>query len=90
MPIDRHRRSARRANASRAGCFAALYRRVTQSVKHGIAAGRFQNGPLIDRLDVMFAVATFQARRQSTHSWAVALEPTSDHFPLILQQLWWA
>lgn len=82
-----------RAQASRAGYFAALYRRVTQSVKDGIAAGRFQNGPLMERLDVMFAnryldaVATFQAGRQPTRSWAVALEAASDRFPLILQQL---
>src|SRR5258708_16135690 len=43
-----------RAKASRVGYFAALYRRVTQSVKDGIAAGRFQNGPLMDRLDLRF------------------------------------
>jgi hypothetical protein len=82
-----------RANASRLGYFSALYRRVTQSVKDGIAGGRFQNSPLMERLDVMFAnryldaVATFQARRQPSRSWAVALEATSDRFPLILQQL---
>lgn len=82
-----------RAKASRVGYFAALYRRVTQSVKDGIAAGRFQNGPLMERLDVAFAnryldaLAEFQAGRQPTRSWAVALEATSDPFPLILQQL---
>jgi hypothetical protein len=82
-----------RANASRVGYFAALYRRVTQSVKDGIAAGRFQNGPLVERLDIVFAnryldaLAQFQAGRQPSRSWAVALEATSDRFPLILQQL---
>src|SRR6267142_783953 len=82
-----------RANASRVGYFAALYRRVTQSVKNGIAAGQFQDGPLMERLDIMFAnryldaLATFQARRQPSRSWAVALEASSDRFPLILQQL---
>jgi len=82
-----------RANASRVGYFAALYRRVTQSVKNGIAAGQFQDGPLLERLDIMFAnryldaVAAFQAGRQPTRSWAVALEATRDRFPLILQHL---
>jgi hypothetical protein len=82
-----------RAKASRAGYFAALYRRVTQSVQDGLAAGRFQNGPLMERLDIVFAnryldaLAQFQAGRQPTRSWAVALEATGDPFPLILQQL---
>ena len=82
-----------RAKASRVGYFAALYRRVTQSVKDGIAAGRFQNGPLMERLDIVFAnryldaLAQFQAGRQPSRSWAVALEATSDRLPLILQQL---
>jgi len=82
-----------RANASRLGYFAALYRRVTQSVKDGIAAGRFQNGPLIERLDVTFAnryldaIAKFQGGGQPTRSWAVAFRATHDPFPLIVQQL---
>lgn len=82
-----------RANGSRLGSFAALYRRVTQSVKDGISAGRFQNGPLMERLDVAFAnryldaVAQFQSGRQTTRSWAVAFQAARDPFPLILQQL---
>ena len=82
-----------RAKASRVGYFAALYRRVTQSVKDGIAAGRFQNGPLMEQLDIVFAsryldaLVQFQAGRQPSRSWAVALEATSDRLPLILQQL---
>src|SRR5260370_36498797 len=82
-----------RANASRVGYFAALYRRVTLSVKDGIAAGRFQNDPLVERLDIVFAnryldaLAQFQAGRQPSRRWAVPLEATSDPFPLILQQL---
>ncbi|HEY6391116.1 MAG TPA: DUF5995 family protein [Bryobacteraceae bacterium] len=82
-----------RAHTSRVGYFAALYRRVTQSVKDDIAGGRFQNGALMERLDSTFAnryldaVATFQAGRQPARSWAVAFEAASDPFPLILQQL---
>lgn len=48
--IDR----ARREN-SRLGFFACLYRQVTVRVSEGIAAGRFQDGPRMERLDVIFA-----------------------------------
>src|SRR5208282_1982542 len=41
--------------ASRLGYFAALYRRVTRAVRDGIATGSFQNGPLMEQLDVVFA-----------------------------------
>ncbi len=40
---------------SRLGYFAALYRRVTSAVRDGISNGSFQNGPLMERLDVVFA-----------------------------------
>src|SRR5260370_14538862 len=82
-----------RRDASRIGYFAALYRRVTQSVKAGIAAGRFKNGPRIEQLDVIFAnryldaLARFQSGRQPTLSWLVACKAASDPFPLIVQQL---
>ena len=82
-----------RVKASRLGYFTGLYRRVTQSVKDGIAAGRFQNGPLIAQLDVVFAnryldaVARFQSGQKPTRSWAVAFKTASDPFPLIVQQL---
>jgi hypothetical protein len=42
-------------NKSRLGYFAALYRRITRAVKSGIEKGQFQNGPLMERLDVTFA-----------------------------------
>jgi hypothetical protein len=40
---------------SRTGYFAALYRRVTRAVRDGVSRGRFQNGPLMEQLDVVFA-----------------------------------
>jgi hypothetical protein len=82
-----------RVKASRVGYFTGLYRRVTQSVKDGIAAGHFQNGPLVAKLDVTFAnrhldaVARFQSGQQPTRSWAVAFKTAGDPFPLIVQQL---
>jgi hypothetical protein len=82
-----------RARGSRLGYFAALYRRVTQSVKNGIAAGQFQNGPLMERLDIAFAnrylnaIAQFQGGQKPSRSWAVAFRAAQDPFPLIVQQL---
>ncbi len=78
---------------SRMGYFAALYRRVTQAVKDGIGQGRFQNGPLMETLDVVFAsryldaVNQFQKGEQPTASWLVAFKAVSDSAPLVLQQL---
>ncbi len=78
---------------SRTGYFAALYRRVTQSVKDGISQGRFQNGPLLEKLDVVFAnrylqaVEQFRAGQQSTLSWQVAFQTASHWYPLVVQQL---
>ena len=40
---------------SRLGYFAALYRRVTRAVRDGIAKGQFSDGPLMEKLDVVFA-----------------------------------
>ena len=79
--------------ASRLGYFAALYRRVTCAVRDGIAAGRFQDGPLMEKLDVVFAsryldaLATFQAGGKATPSWILAFRGCDDAGLLILQQL---
>ncbi len=48
----------------RLGIFAMLYRRVTLKVKEGICSGRFQDGPRMERLDVVFADRYFEALRQ--------------------------
>ncbi len=79
--------------ASRLGYFAALYRRVTCAVRDGIAAGSFQNGPLMEQLDVVFAsryldaFITFQAGGTATRSWMLAFQGCSNPDLLILQQL---
>jgi Family of unknown function (DUF5995) len=80
-------------NASRLGYFAAMYRRVTYAVRDGIGAGSFDNGPLMEHLDVAFAsryldaLATFQAGGNATRSWMVAFRGCDDPDLLILQQL---
>jgi hypothetical protein len=78
---------------SRAGYFAALYRRITQAVKDGIASGRFQNGPRMEQLDVTFAnrylqaFEQFRAGQQPTVSWQVAFQCASEWQPIVVQQL---
>jgi Family of unknown function (DUF5995) len=80
-------------DASRLGYFAVLYRRVTRAVRDGLAGGKFQNGPLLEKLDVVFAsryldaLATFQSGGAPTRSWVVAFHGCDDGNLLILQQL---
>ena len=82
-----------REEQNRAGYFAALYRRVTRAVKQGIAAGRFQDGPRMERLDVIFAnryLSAFDAWRKgqpTTLSWKLAFDAVSHWPPLVLQHL---
>jgi len=77
----------------RLGYFAALYRKVTIKVKEGIAEGRFENGPLMERLDVTFAnryleaVDQFRSGRQPTGCWLVSFKAAAAWRPIILQQL---
>src|SRR5271167_1295935 len=79
--------------ASRLGYFAALYRRVTCAVRDGLGSGRFSNGPLMEKLDVVFAsryldaLATFQSGGAPTRSWLAAFRGCDDDNLLILQHL---
>src|SRR5690242_20695764 len=60
------------------GLFAVLYRTVTAAVKDGIATGRFEDGPRMERLDVVFAnryLDAFDRYRRgetTTRSWRAA------------------
>jgi hypothetical protein len=78
---------------SRLGYFAALYRGVTIEVKAGIAAGRFDDGPRMERLDVTFANRYLRALQQfrlgesPSRCWSVAFDAAMHWRPLILQQL---
>ena len=78
---------------SRIGFFAALYRKVTLKVQEGIQIGRFENGPLIERLDVIFAnrylsaLSSFLQRQRPTNCWMVAFEAAGTFRPIILQHL---
>ena len=86
--IDRARREG-----DRAGYFTALYRKVTVRVKEGIAAGEFEDGERMERLDVLFAnrylaaVAARQRGESPTRSWRVAFDATGRWWPIVLQHL---
>lgn len=78
---------------SRLGYFAALYKRVTVSVKEGIANGMFKNAALMEELDVVFAnrylsaYETYQSGGTPSESWQVAFAAADSAKPLVLQQL---
>jgi hypothetical protein len=78
---------------SRAGYFAAIYRKVTAKVAEGIAAGFFDDGPRMELLDVTFArrylaaLHAHEAGVAGTRSWDLAFEATRSRRPIILQHL---
>jgi Family of unknown function (DUF5995) len=82
-----------RRESSRLGYFAALYRKVTISVKEGIQNGRFEDGERMELLDVNFAnryLEAYELHRKGetpTGSWQVSFEAAGHWRPLILQHL---
>ena len=82
-----------KAEKSRLGYFAALYKKVTLKVKEGIEKEFFEDGPRMERLDVVFAtryldaLKAFEAGEKPTESWQVAFDASGKWRYLILQQL---
>ena len=82
-----------RREGSRLGFFAALYRRVTVEVRKGIAAGRFENGPRMERFDVTFAnrylgaLDCFYQGQQPSRCWMVVFQAATSRRLLVLQHL---
>lgn len=82
-----------RAERSRIGYFAALYRRMTQEIQWGINAGEFEDGQLVERLDVAFAeryFVAYDAWRSGlpvTSVWQEAFTAASGTHYLALQHL---
>lgn len=80
-------------DGSRLGYFAALYRKVTVKVREGIAQGRFEDGPRMERLDVRFAnryleaLNQYQRGEQPTRCWLVSFKAAAAWRPIILQDL---
>jgi hypothetical protein len=81
------------AAKSRLGYFAALYLKVTKTVKQGIQSGQFPDRSQLEKLDVVFANRYLEAYnehkngRQPSRSWAIAFEQAERYPPLILQHL---
>ena len=82
-----------RHEGSRAGFFAALYRKVTVAVRESIVVGRFENPGLMTQLDVVFAhryLDAFEAWRADgklTGVWDTAFMATSKWRLLVVQHL---
>lgn len=84
------------ANQSRLGYFAALYKRITIAIKTAIGEGGFENGPRMERLDVVFASRYFAALNGyfhpgayplPSHCWRVAFEGAAHQEPIIVQHM---
>jgi hypothetical protein len=82
-----------KANDSRLGFFAALYRQVTLEVQRGIERGFFDDGPRMERFDTVFAnrylaaLDAWQSGGTPTRSWKVAFTAMEQSQEIILQDL---
>jgi hypothetical protein len=77
----------------RTGYFAAMYRTVTAAVKSGIAEDAFEDGPRMERLDVVFAnrylnaLHCYQSGRPVTRCWKAAFDAAKRRRVVIVQHL---
>ena len=75
------------------GYFAVLYQKVTIKVKEEIAAGFFDNGPRMEKLDVVFAKRYIDAyfawkkNEPVSQSWEIAFSQASNTNFLVVQHL---
>lgn len=80
-------------NNSRIGYFAVLYHRVTCRIKEGIANNEFEDGPRMEKLDVIFALRYIDAWKAwisgqpLTQSWQVVFDASRNGGTVILQQM---
>ncbi|WP_324678905.1 DUF5995 family protein [Hymenobacter sp. GOD-10R] len=78
---------------NRAGYFAALYKRMTVAVAEGIAAGAFEDGTRMEKLDIVFArryLDAWQAYGQKegcSTSWKYAFDGCLNQSLTVIQQL---
>ena len=84
------------ANESRLGYFAALYKRITIAIRQGIHDGTFDDGPRMERFDVVFASRYFAALNgyfhaaqypAVSHCWRVAFDGAQLPGPIIVQHM---
>ena len=82
-----------KANESRLGYFPALYRKVTIKIKEGIADGFFDDGPRMERLDVIFAnrylaaLEAYRAGNSPSQCPLFAFVTAGEYWPIVLQHL---
>ncbi len=75
------------------GYFAALYQKVTLKVKEGIQNGVFEDGPRMEKLDMIFAKRyidayyDFSQNKTVTSSWLKAFMLSKKFWPIVLQHL---
>ena len=75
------------------GYFAVLYLKVTQKVKEGIQNGTFENGPRMEKLDVIFAnryikaYYQYQTQQPTSKSWEAAFVEADNYWIIVLQHL---
>lgn len=75
------------------GYFAALYHKVTLKVKEGIENNFFDDGPRMEKLDVIFAKRYLDAyyhwqnKKECTQSWKITFEKASENRLIVLQHL---
>jgi len=81
-------------DGARIGYFVALYERVTSNVRRALVAGNvFDDGPRMERLDVVFANRFIEAWDQHvrgerpSESWSVAFSVLDDPGVLVVQHL---
>ena len=78
-------------NQNTFGYFAALYQKVTKEVKLGIQNNSFEDGPRMEKLDIVFAKRyidayyNYQQNKPVSHSWKKAFHSNDDFWPIVLQ-----
>ena len=81
------------ARKDRMGYFPALYNRVTIGIRDAIRQGKFQDGPRMERVDVVFANRFLTAYdefcngQRPTAAWKQAFDATKNEQHIILQDL---
>jgi hypothetical protein len=81
------------SSSNRLGYFAILYRQVTVRVMEGIKSNEFDDGPRMEKLDVIFAKRFIDAYenhrigKETTRSWLKVFEAADHSKHLVLQHL---
>lgn len=82
-----------KTSRSRAGYFAALYKRMTMAVAEGIRNHAFKDGPRMERLDIIFAKRyldaydAYQQAKTCSQSWKFVLDSCKLNSLTVIQHL---